>query len=161
MDRDTGKSKGVGFVQFDSIDDAGKALEGTNGQVFSAFRFCFFNTYPMQDLDGRSIRVEYSEPRSGGSGAPRSGIFFFFIYLWEMADPIVFFFFFGTSSGGSSRPPPPLAVKSEAEMNTDTVFLGRLSYDTTEDSIRPLAEKFGRVVSCRITKDKETGASKG
>ena len=91
-----------------------------------------------------------------------AAVFFFFLFIYgKWLTLLFFFFFFGTSSGGSSRPPPPLAVKSEAEMNTDTVFLGRLSYDTTEDSIRPLAEKFGRVVSCRITKDKETGASKG
>ncbi len=53
-DRETGKSRGVGFVTF--ADDAGcrKAIETMNGAM----------------VDGRAIRVNEAEdkPRSGGGG---------------------------------------------------------------------------------------------
>ena len=65
----------------------------------------------------------------------------------------------GGGAGGSRAGPVPVA--DEEKMKTDTVFLGRLSYDTTEDSIRALGEEFGEVVSARLAKDKDTGASKG
>ena len=58
-DRDTGRSRGFGFVTF--VDDAGcrKAIETMNGQT----------------LDGRQIRVNEAEnkPRSGGGGGGFGG----------------------------------------------------------------------------------------
>jgi RNA recognition motif-containing protein len=58
-DRDTGKSRGFGFVTF--ADDAGcrKAIETMNGAM----------------VDGRAIRVNEAEnkPRSGGGGGGYGG----------------------------------------------------------------------------------------
>ena len=58
-DRDTGRSRGFGFVTF--ADEAGcrKAIETMNGQT----------------LDGRQIRVNEAEnkPRSGGGGGGGGG----------------------------------------------------------------------------------------
>jgi RNA recognition motif-containing protein len=58
-DRETGRSRGFGFVTFS--DDAGckRAIETMNGQM----------------LDGRSLRVNEAEnkPRSGGGGGGRGG----------------------------------------------------------------------------------------
>ncbi len=54
-DRDTGRSRGFGFVTFESADDAAKALEAMDGQ----------------DLLGRTINVKIAEeraPRSRGFG---------------------------------------------------------------------------------------------
>lgn len=54
MDRETGRSRGFGFVGFDSDDDANKAQEAMDGA----------------ELDGRSIRVNPAEdkPSRGGGG---------------------------------------------------------------------------------------------
>jgi RNA recognition motif-containing protein len=60
-DRDTGRSKGFGFVEMATDDEASKAIDGMNGQ-------------PM---GGRNITVSEARPqapREGGSrGGPRGG----------------------------------------------------------------------------------------
>jgi len=55
-DRDTGRSKGFGFVEMSSVDEARAAIAGMHGQ----------------DVGGRDIVVNEAkpmEPRSGGYGA--------------------------------------------------------------------------------------------
>ncbi|KAK1281762.1 hypothetical protein QJS10_CPB22g00715 [Acorus calamus] len=51
-DRDTGRSKGYGFVNFDSTDAASAALSSMNGQ----------------ELHGRNITVNYANDRPSGGG---------------------------------------------------------------------------------------------
>ncbi|XP_038679176.1 glycine-rich RNA-binding protein 2, mitochondrial-like [Tripterygium wilfordii] len=53
VDRDTGRSKGFGFVNFSSTDSASSALSAMDGQ----------------ELSGRNIRVSYAQERPSG---PRS-----------------------------------------------------------------------------------------
>ncbi len=55
MDRDSGRSKGFGFVEMSSDDEAAKAVETLNGQV----------------VDGRPIRVSEARDQQGGGGGPR------------------------------------------------------------------------------------------
>ena len=55
-DRDTGRPKGFGYVEFENVDGAKKAFEATNGA----------------DIEGRSIRLDYSQPRDS-SGGGRGG----------------------------------------------------------------------------------------
>jgi RNA recognition motif-containing protein len=60
MDRETGRSKGFGFVEMQSGAEAQAAIRGMNGQSF----------------DGRALVVNEARPReerSGGSGAARGG----------------------------------------------------------------------------------------
>ena len=64
MDRDTGRSKGFGFVEMGSDAEAQSAINGMNGQ----------------SLDGRAIVVNEARPREerpggfgGGGGGGRSG----------------------------------------------------------------------------------------
>jgi len=47
MDRDTGRSKGFGFVEMANDDDGKKAIEALDGT----------------DLDGRTIKVNEARPR--------------------------------------------------------------------------------------------------
>jgi hypothetical protein len=63
MDRDTGRSKGFGFVEMGSDAEAQSAINGMNGQA----------------LDGRALVVNEARPREerpggfGGGGGGRSG----------------------------------------------------------------------------------------
>jgi len=57
MDRETGRSRGFGFVDMPSDDEAKAAIEGLNGK----------------DLQGRTLNVNESRPREGGAGGGRSG----------------------------------------------------------------------------------------
>jgi RNA recognition motif-containing protein len=63
MDRDTGRSKGFGFVEMGSDAEAQAAINGMNGQA----------------LEGRAIVVNEARPREerpggfGGGGGSRSG----------------------------------------------------------------------------------------
>jgi len=41
------------------------------------------------------------------------------------------------------------------------VFVGGLSWDTTDDSLRAAFEPFGTLVSANIISDRETGRSRG
>lgn len=56
-DRDTGRSRGFGFVTFDSDDDANTAMNEMDGS----------------ELDGRSIRVNEAHERGGGGGGGGRG----------------------------------------------------------------------------------------
>ena len=59
MDRTTGRSKGFGFVEMESDEEAGKAIASLNGQ----------------QQDGRALTVNEAKPResrSGGSGGHSS-----------------------------------------------------------------------------------------
>nr|BDU49375.1 cold, circadian rhythm, and RNA binding [Lemna minor] len=56
-DRETGRSRGFGFVTFNSEQAMNDAIKGMNGQ----------------DLDGRSITVNQAQSRGGGGGGFRSG----------------------------------------------------------------------------------------
>lgn len=65
MDRDTGRSRGFGFVTFMDDDDAEKAMQAMNGA----------------QLDGRAIKVNEAQDRpqrtggggGGGDRRPRNG----------------------------------------------------------------------------------------
>lgn len=54
MDRETGRSKGFGFIEMSTDEEAQAAISGLDGQV----------------VDGRNLRVSEARPQEGG---PRGG----------------------------------------------------------------------------------------
>jgi len=56
-DRETGQSRGFGFVTMGSADEAAKAIAGMNGKM----------------LDGRALKVNEAEERQGGGGGRGGG----------------------------------------------------------------------------------------
>lgn len=56
-DRDTGRPKGFGYVEFEDIDGAKNAFAASNGA----------------EIEGRAIRLDYSQPRDSSGGGGRGG----------------------------------------------------------------------------------------
>ena len=56
-DRDTGRSKGFGFVEMGTDQEAQAAIAGMNGQM----------------VDGRALAVNEARPKEGGGGGGRGG----------------------------------------------------------------------------------------
>lgn len=65
MERDTGRSKGFGFVEMGSDAEAQSAIEGMNGQSLGGRSLVVNEARPM----------EARPPRTGGFGGPRGGGF--------------------------------------------------------------------------------------
>jgi cold-inducible RNA-binding protein len=57
MDRDTGRSKGFGFVEMGSDQEAQAACAALNGK----------------DMNGRALTVNEARPKEGGGGGGRGG----------------------------------------------------------------------------------------
>jgi cold-inducible RNA-binding protein len=57
MDRDTGRSKGFGFVEMNSDEEAQAAIAGVNGR----------------EQDGRTLTVNEARPREARTGGYRGG----------------------------------------------------------------------------------------
>lgn len=56
-DRETGRPKGFGYVEFEDVEGAKKAFAASNGA----------------DIEGRNIRLDYSQPRDSNGGGARGG----------------------------------------------------------------------------------------
>jgi RNA recognition motif-containing protein len=56
MDRDTGRSKGFGFVEMNESNEADEAIDALNGQ----------------DINGRKLTVNEARPREDRNGGARS-----------------------------------------------------------------------------------------
>jgi len=56
-DRETGRSRGFGFVEMNNDEEAHRAIEAINGK----------------ELDGRALNVNEARPREGGGRGGRGG----------------------------------------------------------------------------------------
>lgn len=67
-DRDTGRSKGFGFVEMSSDDEANKAIESLNGQSLGGRNVTVSEARPQAPREGGGGG---RGPRGGGGGGPR------------------------------------------------------------------------------------------
>lgn len=113
-DRDSGRSKGFGYVEFVNAADAAAALKAMKGAM----------------IDGREANVDFSTPRDNTKPKERAG---------DRA----------AQYGDSTSPP------------SDTLFLGNLSFEATEDVVGEAFGEHGDVINVRLPTDQETGRPKG
>jgi len=74
MERDTGRSKGFGFVEMGSDAEAQSAITGTNGQAFGGRNLVVNEARPMEPRPPRSGGGGgYGGGRSGGGGGCGGG----------------------------------------------------------------------------------------
>jgi RNA recognition motif-containing protein len=68
MERDTGRSKGFGFVEMGSDAEAQAAVEGMNGQSLGGRSLVVNEARPMEARPPRSGGGGFGGPRGGGGG---------------------------------------------------------------------------------------------
>jgi RNA recognition motif-containing protein len=68
MDRDTGRSKGFGFVEMGSDDEAQKAIDALSGKNVDGRNLTVNEARPREDRGGGGGRGGYGGGRSGGGG---------------------------------------------------------------------------------------------
>ncbi len=112
-DRDSGRPKGFGYVDFETPEQAQKALELKDTEV-----------------DGRAINVDLAQAKTSTTDSPRGD------RAQKFGDKI-------------SEP-------------SSTLFVGNLSFNSTQDSLYELfGQGGGAVTSVRLPTDRETGQAKG
>lgn len=72
MDRDTGRSKGFGFVEMGSDAEAQAAIEGMNGQSLSGRAIVVNEARPREERPG-GFRGPYGGGGAGGGGGGYGG----------------------------------------------------------------------------------------
>lgn len=109
MDRNTGKSRGFGFVEFANVEGANAAV-ALNGQ---------------KEIDGRVVNIDKTTPKAPNPEG-RAKVF-------------------------GDTPGEPSTV----------LFVGNVSFDTTEDQLWEVFAEYGEVKSVRLPTDRESGRPKG
>jgi len=111
-DRETGRSKGFGYIEFVSAADAAQAHAAKQGA----------------ELDGRAMNVDFANARPTGGDRPDNR----------------------RKSYGDQTGEP-----------SDTLFLGNLSFDVSQEDLSDAFGPHGTVLGVRLPTDRETGAPKG
>lgn len=112
-DRETGRAKGFGYVEFADAASAAKA----QGEMH------------QYELDGRALNVDFSTPRAKPDANAAGG---------------------RANKYGDKRSAP-----------SNTLFLGNLSFDCTNDSVQEIFAEYGNITRVSLPTDRETGAIKG
>ncbi|MCE5293463.1 MAG: RNA-binding protein [Chlamydiales bacterium] len=73
VDRDTGRSKGFGFVEMSSDSEAQAAIDALNGQEFDGRPLTVNEARPREERTGGGMRSGggFRDDRRGGGGAGR------------------------------------------------------------------------------------------
>lgn len=108
MDRNTGRSRGFGYVEFATVEAANKCLE-LNGK----------------EIDGRAVRIDKT---SAAAPNPEK-----------------------RAKAFGDTPSEPSSV----------LFVGNVSFDTTEDGLWEFFAEYGEVKSVRLPTDRDTQRPKG
>ncbi|KIW20857.1 hypothetical protein PV08_01435 [Exophiala spinifera] len=111
-DRQTGRSKGFGYVEFVNAADAAKAQGEKHGA----------------DLDGRALNVDFANARP---------------------------------DNGQKQDNRRKSYGDQVSEPSDTLFLGNLSFDCTQEDVTDAFAPHGTVLGIRLPTDRETGAPKG
>ena len=74
-DRETGRSKGFGFVEMDSDDEANSAIEKMNGFSMGGREINVSEARPQAPREGGGGRGGFGGGRGGGGGGGRGGGF--------------------------------------------------------------------------------------
>jgi RNA recognition motif-containing protein len=109
MDRNTGKSRGFGFVEFSSSDAVDAAVAASEQKV----------------IDGRAVRIDKS---------------------------------------GARQPNPEKRAKAFGDAPSEpslVLFVGNVSFNTSEDNLWEVFAEYGEVKSVRLPTDRESGRPKG
>lgn len=72
-DRDTGRSKGFGFVQMDNDAEAAAAIESMNGAEFGGRKMVVNEARPREERSGGGGGGRYGGGYGGGGGRDRGG----------------------------------------------------------------------------------------
>lgn len=75
MERDTGRSKGFGFVEMGSDEEAQAAINGMNGRPLGGRNLVVNEARPMEPRPPRSGGGGFGGPRGGGFGGGNRGGF--------------------------------------------------------------------------------------
>ncbi len=73
MDRDTGRSKGFGFVEMKTDQEAQAAIAALNGQMVGGRSLTVNEARPREDRGGGGGRGGYGGGRGGSGGGGRGG----------------------------------------------------------------------------------------
>jgi nucleolin len=111
-DRDSGRPKGFGYVDFETPELAQQALE-----------------LKGEEVDGRAINVDLAQQR--------------------------------TEKPANSPKDRAARFGDKISEPSATLFVGNMSFNSTQDELYELFGQVGQVVSCRLPTDRETGQVKG
>ncbi|KAG5184168.1 hypothetical protein JKP88DRAFT_163534 [Tribonema minus] len=140
-DRETGQSRGFGFVTYSSPMEAQAAMDNLNGT----------------ELDGRTIRVNLSQPRYGGSsggyGGSSGGAGGYGGSSGGYGG--------GAAAGGYGGGGGGFGGGGRGGGDGNKLFIGNLGWSTTTDELYQAFSQYGQIQDAIVMTDRETGSSRG